>query len=179
MTNDYTPIEISLCWKNPKQEGNPIVRFIHDIIPEDAEKSRLASLTRAMQAIETLRKLSVAKEKYFYLQVLPDLWLNITETLADEGLRIHPSHNCNRCGPSSMFLGFDLEGFKISSKFYWLLPSCLDPREVLDVLDIIFSKCGLVSEYFASPAFLEAWLSIRDHLSHNYGSLQMRAHALS
>ncbi|RFU25312.1 hypothetical protein B7463_g11028, partial [Scytalidium lignicola] len=57
---DHTPLEISYCWKNADKDSSTkpvIARFVTDIIPQDAQQTRSASLTTALQVIGKLRAL--------------------------------------------------------------------------------------------------------------------------
>lgn len=174
MTNDLTPFELSLCWKSLKQEYKPIVRLISDIIPSNLENSRVASLTQSINLIETLERASANENTARTVHVLPDLWRRISHAFRDHEANIHPKGDCPRCGPSSAFVGFDLNRSVISSKMYWLLPSCQGTEGALELLDRVFTSSALVSDLFASPAFLSAWGQIRAHVKSNPDILMPR-----
>jgi DMATS type aromatic prenyltransferase len=167
MTKDLTPFELSLCWKSYKQEYKPIVRFITDIIPSNLETTRVASLTQSLNLIETLKRVAESESTTQPLHVLPDLWKVISETFRDHEVNIHPGGDCTRCGPSSAFVGFDINASVTSGKMYWRLPSCQDTKNALELLDKAFASSALVNEYFVSPEFLSAWAQVRAHMENN------------
>ncbi|KAI9923481.1 hypothetical protein MW887_008643 [Aspergillus wentii] len=175
MANDLTPFELSLCWKSLKQEYKPIVRFVNDIIPSTGERTRSASLSTAITVIDTLEEVARDNDSStLKLQVLPELWKQITETLYSHEAIVHPLGTCSQCGSSSTFVGFDLAPSVLSSKFYWLLPSCQNTPEVLSLMDKVFSACGLTNDYFASSTFLTPWHQIRTHIETNHSTLRPR-----
>ncbi|KAA8645187.1 hypothetical protein EYZ11_011529 [Aspergillus tanneri] len=174
MTNDLTPFQLSLCWKERKQEGKPIVRFINDMIPPDGERTRAASLQESLRLIGALEKVTQDLSFGLTLHVLPDIWKAVSRCLQDSEPSIHPQGDCPLCGPSSGFIGFGLKRSVVSSKFYWLLPSCLDIPEVLNLMDSVFAACAPVHEFFASPVFQRSWSQIRQHVFTNPETLRPR-----
>ena len=174
MTNDLTPFELSLCWKEQKQQGKPIVRFVNDIIPSDAERIRSASLSQSLRLIDALQKVAEDESSGLTLHVLPGIWKAVSKCLNDAEPSIHPQGGCSQCGPSSVFIGFNLKQSLVSSKLYWLLPSCLDLSVVLDLINRIFTACAVVHEFLASPVFLNSWHQIRDHVSMHPETLTLR-----
>ncbi|OQD87017.1 hypothetical protein PENANT_c006G08969 [Penicillium antarcticum] len=174
MTKDLTPFELSLCWKSYKQKYKPIVRFVNDIIPSNLENTRAASLTQSLNLIETLKRVSESEGMTRSLHVLPDLWKGISETLRSHEASIHPDGGCTRCGPSSAFVGFDLNRSVISGKMYWRLPTCQDTKGALELLDKAFARSALVDEYFASSTFLSSWAQVRAHMESNPEALVPR-----
>ena len=164
MTNDFTPFEISCCWKNQNQRGRPIVRYVTDVAPSLPEENRVSSLTRALQAIESLRSRASNPQGSLCLSVFPDLWTHITQNFIQYESQIH--HNpCSSCGASSTFLAFDLVNLHIKAKLYWLLPSCQTTPQLLQMLDHVLLSCGSVHSFFNSSAFIDAWHTIRDHIA--------------
>ncbi|KJK65658.1 aromatic prenyltransferases PTases of the DMATS/CymD familiy [Aspergillus parasiticus SU-1] len=174
MTNDQTPFELSLCWKSLKQDYKPIIRFITDIIPSNAENTRTASLSQSINLIGTLDR--VSKESCApTVHVLPELWRQISEVFLRHEVDVHPSgEECPRCGPSSTFVGFDLKASVISSKLYWLLPSCQSTEKALALLDTVFASCARLHNFFGSPIFLSSWGQICTHMQSNPDVLQPR-----
>ena len=167
MTNDQTPFQLSLCWKSLRQEYKPIVRLISDIIPSNMEESRVASLTQSIKLIETLEMASAKENTARTVHVLPDLWRRSLEIFRDHEANIHPEGDCPHCGPSSAFVGFNLNRSIISSKMYWLLPSCEGTDGTLELLERVFTSSALVNDFFSSPAFLSAWKQIWSHMKSN------------
>ncbi|KJK67578.1 Tryptophan dimethylallyltransferase [Aspergillus parasiticus SU-1] len=172
MTDDLTPFELSLCWKDPKQQGRPIVRFVSDIIPLNAERTRIASLTQSQRLIEALR--SIAEDTSdLTLHILPDIWNAVSHTLKVSETFIH-SGSCSQCGSSSTFTAFDLKKSVISGKFYWRLPFCLDVPGILSLMDQVFSACFAVHEFFESDVFSTSWHQIREHIRNHADTLLPR-----
>lgn len=169
MTDDLTPFELSLCWKDPKQQGRPIVRFVSDIIPADAERTRIASLLQSQRLIEALRNIAEDTSD-LTLHMLPDIWKAVSHTLKVSETLIH-SGSCSPCGSSSAFIAFDLKKSVISGKFYWRLPFCLDVPGTLNLMDQVFSACFAVHEFFGSAVFSTSWHQIREHIRNHADTL--------
>lgn len=81
MTKDLTPFELSLCWKERKQKGKPIVRLVNDVIPANAKMTRTASLAQSLPLIDALQKVTKSKPSDLTLHVLPDIWRAVSKTL--------------------------------------------------------------------------------------------------
>ncbi|KAK2755036.1 hypothetical protein FQN54_006564 [Arachnomyces sp. PD_36] len=164
MTNDLTPFELSLCWKSPKQEGKPIVRFVNDIIPPNAERSRAASIAQSLRLIRRLQSVIEKKSSPLTLHMLPDIWKAVSKALLVSDSGLHSHNDCSQCGSSSCFVGFDLKQSVVSGKFYWRLPSCMGVKKTLEIMDEVFSACSTVHDFLVSPIFRKSWAHIRDHL---------------
>lgn len=157
LTADHTPLEISYSWKG----GAPVsVRYVADMVPHDAKPTRAASLAAASQAIDGLRDLGP------HMDLLPDLWASVTAQLAHLEHDIHPTNGprCRSCGPSSVFIGFDLEHARARAKLYWLLPACLPAVSLLALLDTIFARCLAEGHLTQLPRFAMHWAQVRSHL---------------
>ncbi|EYE90956.1 uncharacterized protein EURHEDRAFT_518724 [Aspergillus ruber CBS 135680] len=156
MTKDLTPFELSLCWKERKQQGKPIVRFINNIILFNAERTRTASLAQTLHLVDSLQKVAEDESSNLTLHLLPEIWKAVSKYLYNLEPRLHPQGGCLQCGSSSAFVGFDLKRMIASGKFYWRLPSCLDVPGALELMDSIFTACG--------PKNFNAW---EEHLNLN------------
>lgn len=163
MTNDFTPLELSCCWKSPLQQGKPIVRYVLDIAPANPDEPRASSLARALKAIAALKTVASVSDGSLQLDIFPELWMHVTKAIVEYEGRIRHSL-CSVCGPSSTFIGFDLVKSRAKLKFYWLLPSCQTTPELLHMLDHIFRSSSAVDSCFASAAFVDAWQTIRNHI---------------
>jgi DMATS type aromatic prenyltransferase len=174
MTNDHTPMEISLCWKSQSQNGVPIVRYVFDIAAEDGN-TRQSSLKQGEKAIEALR-VAVAKSDLggIKLDLFCDLWAVITSSLLLNDGNIHPSTPCAPCGPGSTFIGFDLAPKVLRSKLYWLLPACQSNMKLSQFLDETFQACVAANDFFRSSAFQDGWGIIRNHFALHSDTLRPR-----
>lgn len=170
MTNDYTPFELSCCWRNHDQRGKPIVRYVVDIAPAFPGSYRSTSFENGLKAIETLRAIALDING---IDVFPDLWTHITSTIMHYELDLHQS-SCPICSPSTTFVGFDLVGSHTKVKFYWLLPSCQTTSKVLAMLDHVFHSSSAINTVFASPAFVDAWRMVRDYIASYPDTLRPR-----
>lgn len=174
MTNDYTPFELSCCWRNYDQRGKPIVRYVVDIAPSFPESCRSTSFENAIKAIETLRTIASDTNGHTSrLDIFPDLWTHITSTIMHYELDLHQS-SCPICSPSTTFVGFDLVGSHTKVKFYWLLPSCQASSKLLVMLDHVFHSSSAINLEFASPAFVDAWHTVRDYIASYPDTLRPR-----
>ncbi|KAA8894295.1 dimethylallyl tryptophan synthase [Sphaerosporella brunnea] len=171
MTKDYTPFELSFCWKSAQQNGTPIVRYVIDIFPQDPTSDRRGSLSRALDAIASLNVLS--KEPDNQLSVFPELWSHVTRFFMSIEATLHATP-CESCRPSSTFIGFDLVATQTRAKLYWLLPSCQSTPDLLQTIDQLFETCASVNPFFASTSFTAGWSQLREHVAANAESLRPR-----
>jgi DMATS type aromatic prenyltransferase len=177
MTIDFTPLELSYCWRNKNQQGKPIIRFIVDMAPSFPEQSRASSLARAVEAIQAMKAFVSARDAQAstlcQLIIFPDLWIHITREIMRHEWEMH-GEGCTACGPSSTFVGFDLERAVAKTKLYWRLPSCQPNPGLLDMLDQVFQSCCVVDSFFGSSGFVDAWNSIEHHVTSNPDTLRPR-----
>jgi DMATS type aromatic prenyltransferase len=174
MTIDFTPFELSYCWKNKHQQGKPIIRYIVDVAPSFPEQTRLSSITRAVEAIQGMEALaSKLGGATLQLIIFPDLWLHIAHEIMRHEQEMH-GEGCMACGPSSTFIGFDLERTTAKTKLYWRLPSCQSNSRLLAMLDQVFQSCCAVNSFFALSDFTSAWHGIKNYVASNPATLRPR-----
>jgi DMATS type aromatic prenyltransferase len=173
MTIDFTPFELSYCWRNECQQGKPIIRYVVDIAPSFPEQTRSSSLARAVEAIQAMEAFASAKGAPRQLIISPDLWLHITREIMRHEQEMH-GEGCAACGPSSTFVGFDLERATAKVKLYWRLPSCQTNTRLLDMLDQVFQSCCVVDPFFGLGEFANAWHNIKLRVASNPATLRPR-----
>ncbi|KAF2128274.1 hypothetical protein P153DRAFT_431961 [Dothidotthia symphoricarpi CBS 119687] len=178
LTADHTPCEISYGWK--KGQGPTTVRYVVDMIPSNAKSGRIASLAAASRAIDELSFLAASASPGVLMS--PDLWAAVTAEMTKLEHEIHPVDrpSCGPCSSSSAFIGFDLIRRGARAKLYWLLPACLSPTGLLDLLDVVFERCMVDGHLTGLPRFAEHWAQVRHYLSINmHGPDALRPRMLS
>lgn len=166
LTCDATPLELSYSWNGTTSVA---VRYVVDVVAPDKTLTRSASLSAARLAIDRLTRAGSGSGAY-RIDMLPDVWVAVTARLAYWEHTVHPALACDLCSPSSTFIGFDLAASCARGKLYWLLPSCLSPQGLLDLLDDVFAL--LPSDIVAH------WRHVRHYLS-SHGASELRPRMLS